>query len=370
MLHPSIINLSDLVRETVHRTKVYLGVPSVIGFEGPLLNKLEDDFRAMGLEVERTARLLAVSGPKPESHVLTCHVDRHGVIYTNEGNFEYSAFVFRKPTDDPEDFFKLSKLQELGGRFVGQPVFAYDPETGRHLGNGVIEDALFSLQRQTLIFRVDSSIDPEHQLPAFTPVSYSHTFIDDGNEFGGQIDNALSVGLIYTLFKYGFEGTAVFTTEEEIGRSWRHLRDYLEHKQWEPKELLVLDCSPYPTPIEAHEGDVVLRNRDAVGRFNADLLARIKAVCDRAGIPYSLKDEYVQQQNRERAEQRLPPLGLGRTELGYLVHESQGRFNGVTVQVPTYNYHTNRETTTWRAIEQMVRLMGLLVLPEALREAL
>jgi hypothetical protein len=365
-----MIKMSDLVREAVHRTKVYLGVPSVIGFEGPLLNKLEDDYRAMGLEVERTDRLLAVSGPKPQSHILTCHIDRHGILYTNDHTFEYIAFVFRRPTDDPEDFFKLSKLQELGSRFVGQPVFAYDPETGRHLGSGVIEDALFSLQRQNLMFRIDSSIDPKHQLNIFTPVSYAHIFFDDGNEFGGQIDNALSLGMVATLFKYGFEGTAIFTTEEEIGRSWIHLKEYLEHRQWEPKELLVLDCSPYPTPHEAHEGDVVLRNRDAIGVFNHELLAHIRELCDRAGIPYSLKDEYVVAQNRERAEQGLPPLGLGRTELGYLVRESQGRFNGVTLQVPTYNYHSNRETTTWRAIEHMMRLLALLVLPEAYREVL
>jgi hypothetical protein len=48
---------------------------------------------------------------------------------------------------------------------------------------------------------------------------------------------------------------------------------------------------------------------------------------------------------------------LGKTELGHFVDETEGRYNGATVQLPTTNYHSNHETTSELAIENFYKAL-------------
>ena len=74
-----------------------------------------------------------------------------------------------------------------------------------------------------------------------------------------QLDNVLSVALIVHLFCSGFADTALFTAQEEAGRSWRYALSWLKRESITTRRLLVLDANPYPTPEAAAEQDLVLR---------------------------------------------------------------------------------------------------------------
>ena len=145
-------------------------------------------------------------------------------------------------------------------------------------------------------------------MPEGIPVSYVHEKIEQGDYIAGQIDNALSVALIFGLFQSGFQGTAIFTAEEEIGKSWKHLGSFMHAREIETKRLIVLDTSPYETSDNADAGKIVLRNRDAFGTFNVELVEDLKATCETLGHEYDMKDETLI--TLGKSEQQI-----GRTEL-------------------------------------------------------
>ncbi len=100
----------------------------------------------------------------------------------------------------------------------------------------------------------------------------------------------------------GFQGTAIFTAQEEAGRSWRYALAWFQRERLTTQRLLVLDTSPYPSREAADAQQIVLRKQDAGGFFAEALTQEIAAKCDSLGISYSFKDQYVLQQNATRAK--------------------------------------------------------------------
>ena len=92
--------------------------------------------------------------------------------------------------------------------------------------------------------------------------------------------------------------------------------------------LLLATCA-WTAAAEAQ--DLVLRRKDASGVFDCRFTDEIARICDRLGIRYSFKDEWIDLQNRDRPK----PLSLGQTELGRLVAATGGLITGTTVQIPT-----------------------------------
>jgi putative aminopeptidase FrvX len=168
-----------------------------------------------------------------------------------------------------------------------------------------------------------------------------------------QLDNVVSVAVLIHLFRKGFQGTALFTAEEESGKSWRYALSWFQRQQKTTQRLLVLDTSPYPTTEAASAQDVVLRRKDLGGEFSPFMTEELEGICRELRVSHSYKDEYVERMNATRTK----PLSLGRTELGRLIAATDGQITGTTLQIPTTGYHTTSETASLRSVAAVLRLL-------------
>lgn len=348
------------IEQAVHvwcrKLREYLAYPSVVGFEKPFIKKLSFDLQALNIQVQTQHNLLVACGKKADSHAFSAHIDRHGLIANGKGELEYAAYKVKSLEYREEKEMIQSFWEKVMDRFRGEQVYAYEPETGRQLGEGRVKKCFLCGERQNFIFLVDEL----KELPENTPVSFSRDCHFANERFSGQIDNVISVALAYTLFLMGYQGSFLFTTDEEIGRSWQHLLSYFKTNGIsQMQELLVLDTTPFSEEDEVREvnmDSVVFRKKDAGGKFNAQLVNTYEKLALAHQIPHFFKDQWIEQRTPQGKK-----ASLGKTELGTLASESEGSYNGTTIQIPTLAYHSNNETATRQAMTNMMRLMTLIL---------
>ncbi len=338
----------------IDRTWELLGVGSVIGAEEPLLRMIQELALDAGLRIHRSPGVLEVRarGARDSTYALSAHVDRHGLIGLGAGEFGYAAHVRREDLHGESSHATRSFLRSVSERFDGEPMQAYDPRNGRPRGAAMAEH-LTDVDRG-LIIHIDALAD----LPAGTPVAYLPPGRQDrsGNVLSGQLDNAICVAMAVELLRSGVAQRVFFTREEEIGRSADHLLAHLSDEPDWPS-VLVLDTSPFPTDRPARSASVVLRTCDAGGEFAPEIVEHLTTSADALGIEVVIKNLWIEEANVERERLGQKPLGFGRTELGRLVESSGGRLHGGTVQLPTCDYHTSRESTTTQAVDAMLHLL-------------
>jgi putative aminopeptidase FrvX len=330
--------------------------PAVVGYEEPFFTLLQRELELHGARVDRFQGVLAASGSDPDSLIVSIHADRHGIVCTGPDEFQYAALVAKSQGDLDGNSISEQTIDRISNRFSGERVEAYDPWHGGYLGQGEVKSAYHCERRQNIVFEIDG-LPP---LRPGTPVAYLQHLEHDGDQVAAQLDNVLSVAIGVDLFRRGFQGTVLFTAEEEAGRSWRYLMSWFRRRQLETARLLVLDTSPYPDRQAAGAQQVVLRNRDANGIFARGLIEELVEVAERRGIAYSFKDVQIEESNRQRLAEGRKPASFGRTELGRVVQASNGEINGATLQIPTTGYHTPRETASLDAIEAAVTLAAAL----------
>lgn len=330
----------------VLKTIEYLAIPSVVGHEQLFLRHLARDFKNLGLSVTQEGGILEISGNEPYSTIISAHTDRHGLISIGNDQYAYAAQYVKEKRYGEENNSSQATLNAINERFEGELVYAYDPETGDRLGEGEIAACEMCQANGDSIFYVHGM----ENIPKNIPVGYARSAKSDGETLKGQIDNVVSLGIIYTLFQNGFQGTALLSTEEEIGKSWIHLKNWLEKKNIQTQELIILDTSPYREKDPVIANMVVLRNRDKSAEFNNILVQKIKQRCTDLLFPFQMKDEYF-------LEQGLKISDLGSTELGRIVQNTQGKWSGATIQIPTIEYHTSYETTSRGCIESFYAIL-------------
>lgn len=335
------------------KTMEYLSIPSVVGHEELFTDHLEHDFKSLGLTVNRHLGLLEVSGKTPHAAIVCAHIDRHGLIGIGNGDFAYAAqYVRRNKYDEPNVHSKV-EMERIIDRFENEDVYAYDSD-GARVGHGKITQCRKCDDTGSAIFHVAGMEDVDVE----TPLAYARTARITGHYLKGQIDNAISIGALYALFQNGFQGTALLTTEEEIGKSWLHIANYLNVKDLATQDLLVIDTSPFSGDIDPiKEGYVVLRTRDFRSEFNAELLKKFKERCRALEIPFIIKDAYLQSLGRTTDQ-------LGATELGRLIEHAKGRWSGSTIQIPTFAYHTSKETTSKIAMQNYYALLHSILIDD------
>lgn len=331
--------------------------PSVVGAEEPFFCVLQRELELHGVGVSRYQGVLAAYGNDPESLILSAHVDRHGIVSTGAEEFEYAAFVTKTQGDLDGNSISEKMADLIGERFVGERVEAYDPWSGIYLGQGEIASAFRCDKRKNVVFQIPD-------LPPMgpgVPVAYlEHLEVSDGT-VSAQLDNVLCVALAVDMFRRGFQGTVLFSAEEEAGRSWRYLLSWLQRSEISTQRLVVLDTSPFADLAEVAEQEIVLRRQDANGVFSEPFVDEVMSTCERLGISYGFKDDYIAKTNAVREAGGLTPRSLGRTELGRLVAATDGEVNGTTLQIPTTGYHTNRETATLASLRAAIRLTDALM---------
>ncbi|HRQ87754.1 MAG TPA: peptidase M42 [Bacteroidia bacterium] len=324
--------------------------PSVVGCEDAFFRVLRRELEELDISVERFHGLLVARGGDPGGILLGAHIDRHGLLCTGPNEFQYAAFIAGNQGELTGDSVSEQMLALIADRFTGQRVQAHLPYTGTYLGQGTISSGQLCEYRRNLIFEIQGL---EYLEPG-TPISFLDRLRVTDTHLSAQLDNVLGVALIVHLFRRGFKGTAIFTAQEEAGKSWRYILSWLLREGIETNRLLVLDTSPYPTPEAAAEQELVLREKDASASFDPGFTREIESRCLDLGILYSYKNRWIEAENLVRPK----PLPLGRTELGRLVAASQGRFSGTTLQIPTTGYHTADETVSLASVRAAMRLLA------------
>ena len=337
----------------VAKTVEYLGIPSVVGHEQHFLQHLLQDFENLGLQVIPREGTLEICGGSPKDAIISAHADRHGLISIGEGEYAYAAQYMKEIKYGENNQSSIATLKAISERFADESVFAYDPKNGQKLGEGKIQSCIKCMENGDSIFYVHDMEEMKNNIP----LAYGRTAQSDGTYLKGQIDNTVSLGVIYTLFQNGFQGTALLTTEEEIGYSWKHMAQWLEENSVESQRLIILDTSPYNDPEPIEDSRIILRNRDKSAEFNPELLQELIRRCNDLGLPHQLKDEYLLARGKKVSQ-------LGSTELGRLVQNCDNRWNGATIQIPTLEYHTSYETTTRSCIESYYALLSSILIED------
>jgi putative aminopeptidase FrvX len=332
----------DLLRNLIRE-------PAVVGAEDSFFRVLMRELQELGLALTYYQGVLVAQGRHPESLILSAHMDRHGLLCTGPNEFQYSAFISSNRSEQTGDSVSEQMMEAIQHRFVGQRVQAHLPYTGTYLGQGTITHSFICPHRNNLIFEIDGL----GFLQPGTPVSFLDRLTQQDGCISAQLDNVVSVALLVFLFRRGFQGTVLFTAQEEAGRSWRFALAWFLRQQIRTRRLIVLDTSPYPSREAAEAQHLVLRKKDASAEFDPVITAELSAKCTALGITHSYKDAYVDSLN----ETRQKKLSLGRTELGRLIVASQGQISGTTLQIPTTGYHTASETASLDSIRAALALL-------------
>ncbi len=226
-----LITLRHLIRE-----------PSVVGAEDSFFRVLRRELEELDISVERHSGVLVARGGDPDEVILSAHVDRNGLVCTGPNEFQYAAFIAGNRGELTGDSVSEQMVATIADRFTGQRVQAHLPYTGTYIGQGTITTGYLCPKRLNLIFELDG-LD---YLEPGTPVAFLDRLTLTDTHISAQLDNVVSVALIIYLYSNGFQGTALFTAQEEAGRSWRYALAWLQRESISTNRMLVLDTSPYP----------------------------------------------------------------------------------------------------------------------------
>ncbi len=355
-LDPNNSKHGPLPRAFVDVLAMLIRNPSVVGAEHSFFRVLQRELEERGAFVTWYEGVLVAQGHKPDSLYLSAHCDRHGLICTGPDEFQYAAFIAGMRSDLLGNSVDESMLRKIIDRFHKTDVFAYEPWSGTYLGKGSISQSYICELRHNLIFELEGLA----HLQAGVPVAFTDKLVIADESIKGQLDNVLSVAALVYLFEQGFQGTAFFTAEEESGKSWRYLLEWFRRFGKDTNQLLVVDTSPFFDFEKAKEQDLVLRNKDANASFNTNMSKAIDKICNSHNISTLYKDSYLEGINLARIEQGDMPLSLGSTELGRIIHASNGLVDGTTLQVPTSGYHTMEESAPLASVNAFLRVLLLL----------
>lgn len=330
--------------------------PSVVGAEHSFFRVLQRELEERGARVTWYEGLLVAEGNRPESVMFSAHIDRHGLICTGPNEFQYAAFVAGARSDLLGNSVSENLMNRISDRFSEQPVYAYEPWSGAYRGQGRIDRAYVCEHRNNLIFQLEGL---EH-LVAGSPVAFTDRLRVTDTSVSGQLDNVLTAAALVYLYQTGFQGTAFFTAQEEAGKSWRYLLEWFRRFGNSTNQLIVVDTSPFPDAAAAAEQQVVLRNRDVNGQFNAVLTQKLALTCEALGVSYTFKDHYIDALNAQRLAAGEEAHSLGSTEMGRIVATSQGLVDGTTLQIPTTGYHTMNEAAASTSVRGFIRTLSAL----------
>lgn len=338
------------LQEFIEILRPLIREPSVVGNEDSFFRVLRRELEEFDhLNVQLYHGVLVAQGDRPHELFLSAHIDRHGLLCTGPNEFQYAAFIAGNRGEVMGDSVSEHMLNTIDNRFQGQRVQAHFPYTGTYLAQGEITNSYICPERNNLIFEVDG-LD---FLQPGTPVAFLDRLeIEDGLMWA-QLDNVVSAAMIIYLFRKGFQGTGMFTAQEESGRSWRYALSWFQRERLTTQRLVVLDTSPYATREEADAQQITLRHMDANGPFSEAMTQELVTRCEELGLTYGFKDEYIQAQNELRGKS----YPLGRTELGRIVTATEGAISGTTLQIPTTEYHTATETAALSAIAGVLKLL-------------
>lgn len=368
------------INRIVSITNEFLKVPSSIAYEKPFLDYLQKRAENLGYNIFRKDDFYLVIKPKNKettsSKLFSVHIDRHSVIKNEKGDLEHLAFNLKKrlgliflrdEVKNPEEnlftelknnnvefdlkgefvLFKREGLkpvklkrdgldtyyETVALRYTKEDCFSYDDITGEILNEFKLIRNIINVEEDGVYFKTDRSLTENDNIFMMKSQIY-----EEEKFLSGQIDNVISAACLFYLMEKGeFNEEIIFTTQEEIGKSYECVLDYVNLDENFHKKIIVLDTSPYSNLEKQPPGFLTLRNGDENGEFDQDLVLEIKNLLDENKLNYDFKSSF-----------------FGRTELGRVSSESGGKVNGITLQLPSMNYHTIFETCSKKSLENYV----------------
>ena len=304
-------------------------IPSVTNFEIPLynfINKFSFDRYEKILDENYIAFL-------PEGYkgdmLISIHIDRLGIVF--DKYFTYSNYYGYSLINKK---YKPSLI--FGKRFINEKMVAYDIQ-GNKIGEGEVIDCSIK-ENEKLVFEIEGLNSKKLNSP--TPVSYKNNIIIKDDELEGQLDNAISIALAYFLLIDEIQCPILFTTQEEIGKSWEYVYDFM--KKQKINTVITIDTTNIEGLSDFNSTDIVFRTSDDLADFNLSLIEKFIDISKKQNLRYFLKTKNPQQSEIKTI-----------TEVGHIIKESENKLNGASIQFPTIKYHTNRETVKIKSINSI-----------------
>lgn len=318
----------------------FLQVPSVIEFEKPFLDYLNLKAKNLGYQTILKNNFLVVkkkiNSQIESKYLFSAHIDRHGLILNDDKQIENCSFYFKKKynlkfTRDTPDFY-LSAAQ----RYTNVNISSFNEILGKIFNKFKTLRYNLDWKNKLVTFNLNKNLTSDDKIFMFN----SNIILKD-NLFFGQIDNVISVAVMfYILENFDFTDEMIFTTREEIGKSWECVDEYVRDYDKFNLKLVVLDTSPYENFNGKDKGFLVLREGDENGDFDLNMVEDMKLFLNSNKIPFYFKSKTN-----------------GMTELGRVSSESKGKINGITLQLPSLNYHTTYETSTIESLENYTKVI-------------
>jgi len=315
-------------------------IPAVTLFEDPMLTYLRKYSSLPGYRKLNGGRYLVFEPQRFMNGILLCvHLDRLGLVLDESGRVTYSNYYGYKVANR-----KFKPLTMFGERFLGKRVYAYRKTTGKILGEGTVRDCAIQ-DHGYLAFDIDDlAVD---RLPRPTPIAYRDQISANGDLLVGQIDNVLSIYVALELMKHSRGYTVFFSTEEEIGMSWKQIAEYLASN--EHRNIIVVDTTSVADLVDLNDVDVAFRISDDKAEFSGDFVQRLVTLAEECKLRYYLKTKSPKGSKAKTI-----------TELGRLIAAGKHDIQGGTVQFPSVNYHTSCETTSIRSVQSVLLLLNRL----------
>jgi hypothetical protein len=174
--------------------------------------------------------------------------------------------------------------------------------------------------------------------------------MQDGSEYGpeyltGQLDNIISIALL-KLVQQQYPINVLFTTREEHCESAPQIIEVMDlFAESHGLVPVSVDIDIFRELSEFNQDHpVTLRTRCQAGVYDLTLVAEFRDVATKYDIPWS---------GNER--------GHTIVEAGFLESASRGKYKGAHIGIPLINYHSHRETTTWKTVYNTYRFLCRLV---------
>ncbi len=309
--------------ELIPFMKEALKIPSVTGYTKEFEEFLSKKFSELGYDIINKKDALIVSSKKNFQKICFCaHLDRIGFIKEND-NYEYSTIYFKEKSN----MLNKKLFEKIRKRFIGETIES--DKNKAIIKKGIIEN-------RKIIFSSEPILDNNF-------ATLSRTLTINNNNISCQLDNVISIAVLYIVCKNSdFEGTIIFSKNEEAGQSSDVIIDTIDDLNLPSNKLLVLDTTTAVSKDEFDKGYIMINSREKDILYNKELFEKITELAEQNNILYK--------SNTDKSS----------TELYQVVKKSNNKISGLTIRLPRKNYHTSNETTSLKCINNYMKLIRII----------
>ena len=184
-----------------------------------------------------------------------------------------------------------------------------------------------------LCVHTDRVPDPKTNEP------YKNKIKQNGEFITGQLDNIISIAVMSYLNSIGLKFNILFTTSEEICFSYPQIDEVMQLYGMVPVSV---DIDVYSQETDISSGYITIRNKSFSREYDQGTVRLLRKAAEENDIPVNNDS------------------GLSHDEVFHLMRAVPGR-NGAHLGLPIYNYHSNREAVSVKAVLNMISLLKAVI---------